>query len=168
VRYHGSTDWKRTLRIFDLGALEFQTDLVMIDFGFSCVACGTGFKNPRLTLFGAGSYFSPDDDCLKTGRDLAQFLYSLHCYFSLQNYVTKPMFDFLHAAVRAEKHGAFGTAYVDLYKGIDGEGKPIAAVGLPSSIEYNDGIYAFLRDSSVEVPGCGSERFLRALHGLAV
>jgi hypothetical protein len=168
VRYHGATEWKRSLRIFDLGVLEFQTDLVMIDFGFSCVACGSGFKNPRLTLIGAGSFFSPDDDCLKPGRDLAQFLYSLHCYFSLQNYVTKPLFDFLHAAVRAEKHGTFGTAIIDLYKGVDEGGKPIAGAGLPASITYNDGIYAFLRDSAVEVPGCASERFLRALHALPV
>jgi hypothetical protein len=167
VRVHGAAaDWKRTLHIFDLGVLEFQTDLVMIDFGFSCVACGTGFKNPRLTMIGAGSYFSPDDDCLKPGRDLAQFLYSLHCYFSLQNHITKPLFDFLHAAVRAEKRGTFGTAHIDLYKGVDDGGKPIAGAGLPASITYNDGIYTFLRDCAVEVPGCASERFLRALHAL--
>ena len=168
VRYHSTPGWRRTLSILDLGTFEFQTDLVMIDFGFSCIACGTGFVNPKLTLFGAGSYFTPDDDCLKTGRDLAQFLYSLHCYFPLQNYVTKPLFDFIHAAVLSEKRGAFGTAYVDLFKGIDAAGKPINTSRLPSSISYNNGIYAYLKESSVDVPGCASERFLRGLHALAL
>jgi serine/threonine protein kinase len=167
VRYHSSPGWKRKLNVYDLGELEFQTDLVMIDFGFSCIACGTGFTNPKLTLFGAGSYFSPDDDCLKTGRDLAQFLYSLHCCFPLQKFINKPLFDFIHSAVVAEKRGILGTAFVDLYKGIDASGRPISVSRVPESITYNDGIYAFLKESGVDVPGCASERFIRGLHALS-
>jgi hypothetical protein len=140
----------------------------MLDFGFSCIACGTGFKNPKLSLFGAGSYFCPDDDCLKTGRDVAQFLYSLHCYFPLPNFITKPMFDFLHTAVFAEKRGMFGAAHVDLFKGIDESGTPIPGSRLPDALTYNDGIYAFLKMSDVEVPGCSAEHFIRGLHALPV
>lgn len=168
VRYHPSPGIHKTLSILDLGTFEFQTDLVMIDFGFSCIACGTGFKNPKLTLFGAGSYFSPDDDCMKLGRDLAQFLYSLHCYFPLQNYITGAFFDFIHSAVHADKRGIFGTTRIDLFKGIDAAGRPITSSRFPSSITYNNGIYAFLRDNSVDIPGCASERFLRGLHALAL
>lgn len=168
VRFHNAPGWRRTLSILDLGTFEFQTDLVMIDFGFSCIACGTGFKNPKSTLFGAGSYFSPDDDCLKTGRDLAQFLYSLHCYFPLQNYITKPFFDFLHSAVQAEKRGTLSTTIVDIFKGIDDTGKPINVSRLPSVLTYSNGIYAFLKDSGVDVPGCDSERFLRGLNALVL
>ena len=163
VKYHPSGDWVRSLNIPGVGTFECKTDLVMIDFGFSCVACGTGFINPRATLLGAGSYLRPEDDCLKRGRDLAQFLYSLHCSFPLQNFVTPAMFDLIHNAMRAERRGILMPRVYDLFMGLDAAGNPLVHTSLPKSIVYNDGIYIFLRDNSVDVPGCTPMRLISAL-----
>ncbi|NDC62212.1 MAG: prepilin peptidase [Betaproteobacteria bacterium] len=38
--------------------------------------------------------------------------------------------------------------------GLDAIGNPMTSSRLPASIKYNDGIYLFLRDPAVEVPGC--------------
>jgi serine/threonine protein kinase len=160
--------WSRKLDISGYGILECTTDLVMIDFGFGCIACGSGFVNPRATLLGAGSYFRPDDDCLKRGRDLAQFLYSLHCALPLENYVSRPMFDAIHSSMRAEKRGVLLSRYYDLFMGLDALGNPLTSTKLPSSIKYNDGIYIFLRDNTVDVPGCEPSRLIATLREVAL
>ena len=151
-----------------LGVHTCHVDLVMIDFGFGCIACGSGFTNPRASLFGAGSYFTPSDDCMKEGRDLAQFIYSLHCCFPLQNYITKEFFDFLHLAMTAEKRaaGAAARQKYDLFMGLDAIGRPLTSGRLPTSIKYNNGIYIFLRDNTVDVPACEPLPFLRGLEAL--
>lgn len=167
VRHHASS-WSRILNISGIGTHVCSTDLVMIDFGFSCIACGSGFVNPRATLLGAGVYFRRDDDCLKKGRDLAQLLYSLHCEFPLQNYVTPAMFDLLHAAMRAERGTGLLKQKYDLFMGVDSAGTPMIYSSVPSSIKYNNGIYLFLRDNTVDVPGCDPSAFLRALAALKI
>lgn len=170
VRHHGTgaAAWNKKINIPTIGEHICKTDLVMIDFGFSCIACGSGFPNPRATLLGAGSYFGTESDCLKQGRDLAQLLYSLHCAFPLQKYVTRQMFDVLHAAMRAERgKGLFKRRY-DLFMGIDSIGNPLTSGTLPSSIKYNNGIYLFLRDNEVDVPGCEPVTFMRAIHAVKI
>ena len=162
VRFHKST-YNRRLNIPHFGSKEFKVDLVMIDFGFSCIACGSGFKNPRKTLLGAGSYFGPEHDCLKKGRDLAQFLYCLHCAFPLQKYIERSLFDLIHGAMRAERNSFFGKANIDLFNGLDVDGNPLIHSKLPESIKYNDGIYVFLRDNTVEIPGCEPIKLLEGL-----
>jgi serine/threonine protein kinase len=188
VRHHGSDDtsWVRTLDLSNMmpamrarrrpsvfagagsAAAAVATeptiwtctsDIVLIDFGFSCVACGSGFINPRATLVGAGSYFKPEHDCLKLGRDLAQFLYSLHCTFPLQNYVSPRMFDLLHAACFAEKAGR----RYDMWMGFDHVGNPIVGTTLPRSLRYTNGVYLFLRENDVDVPGCAPAAFLQSI-----
>jgi serine/threonine protein kinase len=166
VRLHDDIDWRKWLLIPGIGRLECRTDLVMIDFGFSCIACGSGFSKPRSTLLGAGVYFTPDDDCLKKGRDLAQFLYSLHCAFPLQNYISKPLYDMIHTAMLAEKRGRLMTRTYDLFMGVDAAGNPTIHSKLPGSIKYNDGIYLFLKDNGVDVPGCEPVAILTALKAL--
>jgi hypothetical protein len=131
----------------------------MIDFGFSCIACGSGFLNPRATLVGAGSWFKPEHDCLKFGRDLGQFLYSIHCMFPLQDYISPELFSILHKSLLAER----GQERVDLMMGLDERGVPIPGSSLPRSIKFNDGIYVFLRDSCVDIPGCNPTTFLNAV-----
>jgi serine/threonine protein kinase len=168
VRTH-AMPWSRRLTIPGVGDHTCQTDLVMIDFGFSCIACGSGFVNPRATLLGAGSYFRPEDDCLKRGRDLAQLLYSLHCAFPLQNYVTRSFFNILHSAIKAERVEGGRKKEYDLFCGLDAIGNPLVygggggGVGLPASIKYNNGIYIFLRDNAVDVPGCEPTALISAL-----
>jgi serine/threonine protein kinase len=165
VRHH-EPGWKKRVDIPEFGTFETELDLVMIDFGFSCISCGSGFLNPRATLLGAGSFFPAEDDCLKKGRDLAQFLYSLQCTYSLQSFVSPTFFEILHRAMNAERRGAIiGTRTVDLYMGLDAIGTPMTSARLPACIKYNDGIYLFLRDPAVEVPGCEPCALLRALKG---
>ena len=142
-----------------IGDFERTIEIVMLDFGFSCIACGSGFINPRATLLGAGSYFRPEDDCLKKGRDLAQFLYSLHCFYPLQEAVTPLFFEILHGALKATRRDRT----YDLLMGLDSIGTPLLHATLPRSIKYNNGIYLFLRDNTVDVPGCEPLTLARAV-----
>ncbi len=158
IRHHKDA-WERTMGIPGRKAMTFKTDVVLIDFGFSCIACGSGFTNPRRTLLGAGSYFKQDDECMKAGRDLAQFLYSLHCSYPLQNYVTSAFFEAIHAAVQVER----GDRRFDLFMGVDAAGTPIIHPRLPRSLKYNNGIYKFLRDNRVEIPGCAPLKFIESI-----
>ena len=162
VRHH-TTPWSRTLTVPSLGTQTFDIDLVMIDFGFGCVACGSGTPNPRGTLLGAGNYFLPEDDCLKVGRDLAHFLYSLHCLFPLEELIERDLYEKLHVAMRATR----GARTHDLWMGVDAIGNPLVGPR-PRIIRFNSGIYHFLREGSTEVPGCAPMALLRALGVAAV
>jgi serine/threonine protein kinase len=140
-------------------------DIVLIDFGFSCVACGTGFVNPRATLLGAGSYFKPEHDCLKTGRDLAQFLYSLHCSFPLQSHISPPLFAALHGAMVAVKDGR----RVDMWQGFDLSGNPLPPTAtLPIALPFHKGVYNFLREGTTDVPGCAPATLIETLTPFAM
>jgi serine/threonine protein kinase len=163
MRHHDTSEaWERNLVIPNIGTWACHTDTVLIDFGFSCISCGSGFLNPRSTLIGAGSWFKPEHDCLKYGRDLAQFLYSIHCFFPLQDYISAELYTVLHSVMRAEKSGCS----VDLFKGLDHKGNPIETPLVPRSIQFNHGIYIFLRESDVDVPGCRPEAFFEAMKPL--
>ena len=160
IRHHDTSEaWERKLKIPTLGEWACHTDTVLIDFGFSCISCGDGFLNPRATLVGAGSWFKPEHDCLKYGRDLAQFLYSIHCFFPLQDYISAELYSIFHSAMLAQK----GTESIDLFKGMDHRGNPIATPLVPRSIQFNHGIYIFLRESDVDVPGCAPSAFFEAV-----
>ncbi len=181
VRYHPAGEaWERDVPLgagADRGSLSppaaaapawrTRSDLVLIDFGFSCIACGTGFVNPRATLLGAGSFFKPEHDCMKAGRDLAQFLYSLHCSFPLQSYISPPLFAALHGAVEAVKGGR----RYDMWRGFDLSGNPqphAASAALPIALPYNKGVYNFLREGDADVPGCAPLALLATLAPFAV
>jgi serine/threonine protein kinase len=64
VRKH-SSDWTRRIMVPDFGPWVCTNDIVLIDFGFSCIACGSDYANPRATLVGAGSWFQSEHDCFK-------------------------------------------------------------------------------------------------------
>ena len=163
IRNHAVDEkWERTLKIPEFGEWSCVTDTVLIDFGFACISCGSGFTNPRATLVGAGSWFKMEHDCLKYGRDLAQFLYSIHCYFPLQDYISAELFTVIHKSMVAEKAGHA----VDLLKGLDAKGRPIPGTVVPRTIQFNHGIYIFLRDSDVDVPGCRPATFLQEMKNL--
>lgn len=154
--------WSQTLTIPSIGSWKCTNDIVLIDFGFSCIACGTGFLNPRATLVGAGSWFKPEHDCLKYGRDLAQFLYSLHCCFPLQDYISAPFFHIIHDALCFEHEGK----RIDLLMGVDITGTPIEGTVLPRTVKFNEGIYRLLRTTGVDVPKCRPSTLLAALSTL--
>jgi hypothetical protein len=161
VRHHNDSEhWSQSLTIPSIGSWNCKQDIVLIDFGFACIACGSGYPNPRATMVGAGSWFKAEHDCLKYGRDLGQFLYSIHCTFPLQEYVSSAFFDLIHSALYAEKGGR----RIDLMYGFQDDGAPQPATGpLPKSVKFNDGIYIFLRDSDVDLPGCEPYKFLSTL-----
>lgn len=167
VRHHlHSENWKRTLTVPDIGTWKCINDIVLIDFGFSCIACGDGFLNPRATLIGAGSWFKSEHDCLKYGRDLGQFLYSLHCSFPFHEYVSPKIYGILSDLMVAIK--ADGST-VNLLHGFAADGTPLpppAPSDPPKKIKFNNGIYYFLREKDVDIPGCKPLDFLRELSKL--
>ena len=167
IRSHSGDAWSREVPAGDGEHIwKCRRDLVLIDFGFSCIACGTGFDNPRATLVGAGSYYNAEHDCMKVGRDLAHFLYSLHAAFPLQSYLSPALFAALHAAVRATRAGA----EIDLWRGFAEDGTPLGGGGgpLPLSVPFHNGIYAFLREGDTDVPGCAPATLAAMLAPFAV
>ena len=152
VRHHAPEDgWSRNILLPNGSIWNCHHDIVLIDFGFSCIACGTGFVNPRATLVGAGSYYYSEHDCMKHGRDLAQFLYSLHAAFPLSEYISRELFELLHIAVRAVRNNVS----IDMWNGFTPEGIPLdQTYSLPRTVQFHDGVYAYLREGDTEVPGC--------------
>lgn len=182
VRHHLSTDdWSRRLPIpadavpatargakgeMRRAAATWvcRRDIVMLDFGFACVACGKGFLRPRATLIGAGSWYKSEDDCMKHGRDLAMFLYSLHCSFPLSVYISSELFGLFHQAMVAEIDGN----RIDMCMGLDDHGVPAVGGALPARIVFNNGIYHFLNNPNLDVPHCRPSSFLREIYAYHV
>ncbi len=87
---------------------------------------------------------------MKKGRDIALFLYSLQAYYPLENRVSPAFFELLETAMTATQV-AEGGGTISLFQGVTEKGIPKSS---PSPLEFNDGIYKFLRFSDVEIPGC--------------
>jgi serine/threonine protein kinase len=134
-------------------------DLVLLDYGFSCIACGTLSRTPRSTLVGAGSWFTLDDDCCKEGRDLAQLIFSIHCNFPLADYVGSEYLAFFTKIMTATDHGR----PIQILNGFTVDGRPHTR-GQP--VVHHNGVYFFLKRNSVEIPLCAPAAFLEGLLGL--
>jgi serine/threonine protein kinase len=134
-------------------------DLVIIDFGFSCIACGE--EDPS-SLIQAGSWFRPYHDCMKMGRDLALFLYCLHVYFPLHRRVSTELW----AALKKATNATWSKEVVSLLEvGVDHQGMP---GHMPTkNLKFDAGIYRFLRHSSVDVPGCSPRTLMSTLERLS-
>lgn len=128
--------------------LPTQFELTLIDFGFACVGC----PPPRApnTVFQAGSWFPPGELCCKVGRDIAQLLYCIHCYYPLDDYLTAELCVELRQWLQVEWSG--GCA--DILHGFTKEGHP-RRVGAKGAPEFHTGIYEFLRRPEVDPPTCG-------------
>ena len=131
-------------------------DVVLLDFGFSCIACGSLSRSPRSTLLGAGSWFTMDDDCCKEGRDLAQLIFSLHCHFPLADYVGSELLAFFTKVMTAIDHGR----PIPMLHGFSVDGYPLTG-GQP--VVFHNGVYHFLKRNSVEIPLCKPSVFLDEL-----
>jgi serine/threonine protein kinase len=131
-------------------------DLVLLDYGFSCIACGSLSRRPRSTLLGAGSWFTMDDDCCKEGRDLAQLIFSLHCHFPLQEYIGPEFLAFFTKVMTATDHGR----PIPILHGFTVDGYPLTG---GQAVLYHNGIYHFLKRNSVEIPLCKPSVFLDEL-----
>jgi serine/threonine protein kinase len=135
--------------VLELDGVMFPTlyEVTLIDFGFACVGC----PPPRapMTAFQAGSWFPFGELCCKLGRDLAQLLFCIHCYFPLHEYLTPILVSTIRAWMRIPWSG--GVA--DGLHGFTKEGRPrrVGASGMP---EYHTGIYEFLRRPDVDPVAC--------------
>jgi serine/threonine protein kinase len=128
--------------------LASQFEVTLIDFGFACVGCPPP-KAP-VTVFQAGSWFPMGELCCKVGRDIAQLLYCIHCYFPMRDYLTAGVYSTVRSWMRIPWSG--GVA--DGLHGFTKEGRPrrLGATGAP---KYNTGIYEFLRRPDVDPVSCG-------------
>ena len=134
-------------------------DLVLIDFGFSCVAC----REDNTSLVQAGGWFKPEHDCLKGGRDLALFLHCLQVYFPLQKRISQRLWDTLHAATRVQ--GLEGEPSLLDY-GVKEDGTIDWTTAPTGYFIFTDGIYRLLRKKDVDVVGCKPAILLGALDSL--
>ena len=130
-----------------------EYEITVIDFGFACVG------NQELTTeFQAGSWFPMGDLCCKAGRDLAQLIYCIHCYFPIEKYLTPT----IAAAVRQWMTIPWSGGVADALNGFTQKGTP----KLHKTPEYHTGIYEFLRKPSVDPILCDPMRVFQACHDL--
>ncbi len=138
----------------DRVAWEIQRSAVIIDFGFSCIACDAPDQK---SLIQAGSWFSQRHDCMKPGRDLALFLYSLETYYPLRGKISDELYEILKSTMVATE----GTRPpVQLWNGISPTGIPNSS---PAPLSFHDGVYKYLRNTGVQIAGCSPAEMLRSL-----
>jgi serine/threonine protein kinase len=152
---------RRTPIALNLAGKQIQThfEITLIDFGFACVGCPP--PSAPLTEFQAGSWFPLGELCCKAGRDIAQLLYCIHCYFPVDEFLTAEVGD----AVRRWLQIPWSGGVADGLHGFTKEGRPrrSGATGRP---EYHTGIYEFLRRSEVDPAACGPSNIFRDCHDL--
>lgn len=133
-----------------------KNNVVIIDFGFSCIACD---GPSRRSILQAGSWFSDRHDCMKKGRDIALFLYSLQTYYPLESHISNELFQLLEQSLVATQVAEGGSS-VRLLNGVNEKGIPYTH---PHRLDFTNGIYKFLRFSDVEIPGCEPQTFMQIL-----
>ena len=135
--------------LLELGGRSIWTnyEVTLIDFGFACVGC----PPPRapVTVFQAGSWFPFGELCCKVGRDVAQLLYCIHCYFPVDDYLPNNIGD----SVRSWMQIPWSGGVADGLHGFTKEGRPRRR-GAGGSPEYHTGIYEFLRRVDVDPVAC--------------
>jgi len=134
-------------------------ELTLIDFGFACVGCPP--PSSPTTVFQAGSWFPMGELCCKAGRDLAQLIFCIHCYFPIDQYLTAPV----ATAVKAWMQIPWSGGVADALHGFTKEGRPRRAAATDSP-EYNTGIYEFLRRPDVDPTTCSPIAIFKACQGL--
>jgi serine/threonine protein kinase len=132
--------------------------LVLIDYGFACIANGVQEPNAELTNIEAGAYFGSRYACFKHGRDMIQFIYSLHCHFPFEDYLTEEVLELIkpYFLVRYK----YGIA--NLFNGLTSSGyhsdKKI------HNLAYDEGIYLFLRRPEVDPIHCAPSTILKNIN----
>ncbi|NDE15516.1 hypothetical protein EBZ80_11355 [bacterium] len=120
-------------------------ELTLIDFGFACVGCASPHR--PVTAFQTGSFFPMGELCCKAGRDLAQLIFSIHCFFSLERYLPRSLYGAVRGWMTVRTRDVGRICMLD---GFTEEGVPLVG-GAP---DYNKGIYEFLRRGDVEPVAC--------------
>jgi serine/threonine protein kinase len=144
----------RDIKINNILLREGTNQLVLIDYGFACIANGVQEPLAEFSKIQAGSYFGSRSACFKHGRDMCQFLYSLHCYFPFSTYLSPK----LQILVRKWLSVEYDLGVANLLNGLDEHGNPSSKP--MAKIEYNEGIYIFLRRSEVDPEQCSPELIL--------
>ena len=145
----------RDIKINNILLRDSTNQLVLIDYGFACIANGIQDPNAEASKIQAGSYFGSRFSCFKLGRDLCQFLYSLHCYFPFEEYLTDKLLALVSKWLLVKYSG--GTA--NLLNGLTQGGYPCAYK--QNRIEYNEGIYIFLKKEEVDPVHCSPSAILK-------
>jgi serine/threonine protein kinase len=122
-------------------------EVILIDFGFACIGC----PPPKLptTVFQAGSWFNIGEICTKLGRDIAQLIFCIHCYFPLKTYLTPKLYEEIWGWMQI----SCDSGVVDGLKGFTKQGKPRRSSTVTPP-EYHTGIYEFLRRVDVDPITC--------------
>jgi serine/threonine protein kinase len=149
-----------TLKL-DGTSISSDFELILIDFGFACVGCPPPAS--PITAFQAGSWFPMGELCCKEGRDLAQLIYCIHCYFPLEKYLTPN----IAAAVQSWMQIGWNGGVADAFYGFTKEGRPRRA-GSKGPPEYNTGIYEFLRRPDVDPTACAPQTVFKACQQLSI
>jgi len=132
---------------------KFQFNVVLIDYGFACIACGDAHDMPEISLLEAGSWFGPTDSCFKTGRDLVQFIYCMECFFPRRRFFTDSLCLLIEKWLTVPY--TEGTAH--LWHGIAPNGKPYKSL---HPLIFDTGIYEFLRRTEVNPSHCAPQTIL--------
>ena len=134
-------------------------DLVLIDFGFSCVGC----MEDTSSAVQAGAWFRPEQQCLKGGRDIALFLHCMQVYFPLQKRISSGLWEVLRKATCVQ--GVEGEPSLLEY-GVNEEGGIEWTTAPTGYFLFSDGIYRLLRKRETDVSGCAPATLLAALDTL--
>ena len=144
---HTSSRSRSILRRLDHPLLskpwDCHHDVVVIDFGFSCMIGSSPFE--------AGTFFKTYAPSMKSGQDLALLIYSIHAFFPFDQYVSPSLWNFLQSCMKLDSG-------IQLLNGIQTDGTPC----LPgSSIPFDGGIYHFLQKESLDLSKCDPSTFLK-------
>jgi serine/threonine protein kinase len=142
--------------VLELGGVMVVSpwEVTLIDFGFACVSCPP--PRPPQTAFQAGSWFPPSDICCKPGRDIAQLLFCVHCYFPFEQYFPTPIVEALRGWLQVSYQGRA----IDVLRGFKKDGRPMRRSSAPP--EYHKGIYEFLRSPDIDAMACDPVAIFRA------
>lgn len=159
-----------------LTTYECKNDIVIIDFGFSCLACEKSNKS----CIEAGFYFNHNDDCLKKGRDICLFLYSFNAIFPFIHYFSSKFCKFLQSLLIAidNKENKYHLLNGFLTKKDDRHSRDNIIIHTKSEISkledekilkesdklsFNENIYIYLKREDIEVPFCEPTKVLELL-----
>lgn len=128
--------------------------LVLIDYGFACIANGPQDPMAEMSQIQAGSFFGSRFSCFKHGRDIFQYIYSIHCYYPLHEYLSSKLFSIVTKLMTLEYEGKT----VNLLNGVSTNGAPLDV--LPPIVVYNEGIYNFLKKPNIDPLNCSPKNVI--------
>jgi serine/threonine protein kinase len=140
-----------------IGDYSFTTyyEITLIDFGFACIGCPP--PGESVTIFQAGSWFPLGEVCCKSGRDIAQLLYCINCYFPFRRFLTYGFYLELRKLTKLQ----WNDREINLLDGVKEDGTPDEQTFLPARPQYTTGIYEFLRNDTISLDRCEPERIFQ-------